>query len=214
MSSKPYYLIFRVYNGDPERDRLYAWSRNKKLVKALLKQRDSSKYDVKKLEREAVDYYYPEGELENGNQLNWLQLKSSSTGETVAFLTTMDEMQNTEKKIQNKFKSIPSLVERADGSSVVLELFHNLKDDWKNPLEFIGFRPIDLDYLFQSDDMIGCATSLDMIEGDIDDAYSAYDDLKHKGAFKSIIGQSMLNDVSTKILYSLESFVKTLKEDL
>jgi len=76
-------------------------------------------------------------------------------------------------------------------------------------LEYIGFRPPELEHIFQPADM----TDIDSM---IDLAYEGYQDAReyYYEPDNIVPGLSVLEDVSKQILYSLESFIKVMKGDL
>ena len=119
-------------------------------------------------------------------------------------------MYEVEKRIQDIFKDISSLDRITDSSRDNLyyfNLFMNIKEYYTDALFNIGFRPKEIDALYE--------TSSDDFSDEIIENYreSLLDKWKlRKNKHLPII--SYEDDYSNKIIYSLESFIKVLKDDL
>lgn len=215
------YLIFRIYDkpsiDSKQRIRYYGWSTLKNVIKAFLEQRDKSKYKVVKRTMEEAENLYDEGfhncAVDQEYMINFIKLPSSKTDLEVTFLTTQYELSEAEKKIQNLVidtASLESISGITDNSLNILELFINLKDPYAKALYYLGYRPKDLKILF------GEREDREEIEELIDQAYEGYSQFPQE-EYKYIPsppGLSTLDDISNKILYSIEAFIKVLKEDL
>ena len=203
-------MIFRTY---PDREsRIFAWTMSKDALKLFRKQRDQSKYRIMKLyidDKEEFD------DIHNGNMLDFLILKSVIDKKPIKFLTTDLEVQQYEKDLQKYFLKLPALVQRAGGKTTLLQLFMNLKEEYKEALDFIGYRPEELTDLFDDEEYSRCGTKSQWIEGDIESEYiDKYDsEARFGGHIIKPVGQNAFNDVFSKIIYSAESFVKMRKED-
>lgn len=211
------YLVYRVYSKK-ERPNInsngriifYGWTNNKNVIKAFFQQRDKSKYRVYKTNLEELGEKFSENDLELNNFIDYLPLKFVSSGEKINFFLTMDEMQEVEVKIQRYFREKCELVAIDEGKMNLLNLFLNLDDYYADALEYIGFIPPEINALFPS------ADPDDDIEYNISVGYDTYygapvERFKHLSAAP---GLNMIDKVYMKILYSVESFVKILKEDL
>ena len=220
MKTDRLFLVYRVYSAkerpDTSRDArmvFYGWTYNKNVIKALFTQRDKSKYYVVKTDKEEIGDNYAENMLEYDSMIDYIPLKFASTKEEIKFFTTKEEMQQAEIRIQRMFREMCNLVDRDKGNIILLTLFMNLKDYYAFPLEYIGFQPPEINDLFQSMD---AESSLEDIEDLITDGYSSalqspYEEIVHSN---KIPGLTFLGNTYLKILYSVESFIKVLKEDL
>lgn len=220
------YLIYRAYSekerpGSSPRDRIvfYGWTSGKSVVKAFFEQRDKKKYKVRKILEEDMDREvkgYIDGELDFQYLIDFIKLKSSSTGEDVQLFMTGNELKQAEIKIQEYFRDLAGLVERDNGKTRLLELYINLDDYYLDPLQYIGFNPPEMDALFDSVEYRESDDYAYSIEGLIESRYeSAYDVPSETYVHTGLIpGFSAMPAVSNKILYSIESFIKVMKEDL
>jgi len=217
VEDKLYYIIYRVYSHreGPGNHNIYGWTDSKKILKAFLQQRDEKKYSVRKLTREEIGESYSENDFYYENMISFIRLRSVQTGECIPLFMTMNEMSEVEKKIQKFFIELSSM----DKMSVVisgkksplyyLNMFIHLDEKYSEALEYIGFRPPELEHIFQPADM----TDIDSM---IDLAYEGYQDAReyYYEPDNIVPGLSVLEDVSKQILYSLESFIKVMKGDL
>lgn len=220
--SKKVYLIFRVYKHSETKEegevRYFGWSTFKKVVKAFFEQRDKDKYSIVEstveesceiYDRSTGAYY-----LDDEFMLNFIKLPSSKSDAEYTFITTQYELRESEIKIQRMMKdqcSLESIPGIKDSGMGVLECFINLKPKYANILYYLGYRPKDLDALFPTEE-----DEEESIENQINDAYNGNDEHPSE-EYKYIIkplGLSTLEDISNKILYSIEAFIKVLREDL
>ena len=213
MSDLRYYMIYRVYD-ESSRNHLYGWCTQKILVKALLSQRDKSKYKVVKMYDDEIADMYSENGLDTDLMIDQVKLRSSLSGDDVMFFTTKSELMEAEKGILRYLRDLPRLVERDKGNLDLLELFHNMKDYYKDALDLLGFRPPELETLFDRDDYVSCDNSIESMCKSIDDTYRfAYYEVKQM--IDHPIGlPSIDTELYTQVIYSLEAFVKILREDL
>ena len=98
----------------------------------------------------------------------------------------------------------------------LLELYINLDDYYLDALQYLGFKPPEMDILFDSAEYRESTDAIYSIDALIDSAYDALFDVPHEVYVHEgkIPGLSVLESVDTKILYSLESFMKVMKEDM
>ena len=215
--SKKYYILFRVYPDDPERNRLYGWSMSKNVIKAIMSQRDKSKYLLRKFSIDEISEKYSENSLDINMMIDKISLTSAATKEDVMFFSTKSELMEAEVRIQKMFRDLPRLVDRCNGELDVLELFHNLKNYYHDALDFIGMRPTEIEAIFDRDNYVSCENSIESIIDSIENAYIENERtlyLTGKHDMNKPIGLDMLDETYTKVLYSLEAFIKVLKEDL
>lgn len=216
MSKHSVFMVFRVYSSkeraDPnERNVYYGWSHAKSVVLAFLKQRSKKKYQVQKMNRGTIERIYGE-EPDDDTAINFVPVKSATTGETVNLFMTKVELLEAEKKIQRLFAQATSLDSAGEDIMEVLELFVNLDPYYGAALYYLGFRPRELDDLFPSADYHDDYGGSLGIEETIESVYQSPGELC-PGITPA--GQSsVVDDISKKIIYSLESFVKVLRDDM
>lgn len=222
VSNDVYYLVFRNYSykerphSTPDnRLEFYGWSQDKKVIKAFMIQRSKDKYKVVKKYKEM----FPEAMLESWvdieTMIDFIMLPSVTTGNEVPLFMTKQEMSEVEIKLRKYFKELPKLVEMANGEITLLRMYTNLKDKYHDVLNIIGYQPNELKTLYDD------SMSDEYSESYIKDLYSEYvtelgcEDCRKIG-HDEIPGRdwAIENDISYKIIYSVESFVKIMKDDL
>lgn len=216
MAKDSYYLVFRSYKkkerSDPmDRKVFYGWSQSKNVILAFLEQRNSKKYYVQKMSEDAVSKLFGE-ELEDGTMINFVELRSAKSLEMVKLFITPFELKESEKRIQKMFRDASTLSPSAGEDIMsVIELFMNLDDYYGQALFFLGFRPSEIDDLFPSADPSDDWSNTLPIEDQIDDSYYNSDcDIPGMVPVTPFI----LENVSKQIIYSLESFIKVLRDDM
>lgn len=216
------YLVYRIYQPDERPDKydrsvFYGWSKNKSIIKVFTQQRSKGKYHLIKIDEDDISNLYPDSDkspVDDDHMIDFVILKSVSTGESYHFITTSNELCNAEILIQRMMHDASSLSE--DGFKLNdINLFYNIKDEYLKALYYIGFRPDDLDILYPSADYHDDINNIQTIEEDIEDAYTyPYDESRFEVSKRKPMGMMNFTDISNKILYSLEAFVKVLKDDL
>lgn len=222
MSEEKIFVVYRNYSKKEQPDHevgpvLYGWSLNKSVVKAFLSQRTEGKYYVEKMKGnvdELIDGYY--NDLDTNNMINFVKLKSvEDKDEYVYLFMTANEMQEAEKRIQRHFRDLCSISDiKGDGD--YLEMFMNLEDYFADALDFIGYRPPEISIMCPAADYRDDPGEIMGIDELIEQAYdgaamSPHEVYENKA---DLPGLSTLTDVASKILYSVESFIKVLREDL
>jgi hypothetical protein len=198
---------------------VYGWTESKKIAWAFMKQRSPNKYKVVKMTSEQIAEMFSETIMESSNQLDYFKIRSAKTGDEVVFFTTMEEMNEAETKIQRYFRELPHLIEHADGREEVVHLFVRLKNKFAEALDFIGFRPPEVELLYDRDDWVG-DDGEGSIEGICDVIEQAYADKtidEYRNGWdcnKRPLSASATSDVYTKLIISLESFIMILKEEM
>lgn len=214
------YLVFRVYTKeeryDPE-DRcvFFGWSRNKHVIDCFKRQRNMKKYRITKLSDDEINYKYSEDILDNETMIDYIKLHSALNGKIVTFFSTSREIHDAEINIQRYFSELSSIA-NIKGDADYLSMIHNLKPMYGEALYFIGYRPKEFDILFQPVDSSNAYSSIELIENYIDDVYEgalSYP-TEHDSSGMDLNSVSILEDVYSKILYSLENFIRVLKDDL
>lgn len=223
MDDKLIYLVFRVYTDDErpgiefnDRVILYGWSSSKDVIKAFFSQRNKSKYQVRKVYEEDLARVYSETDLSFDIMIDMVELKVAATNEKIMLLSTKNELRQAEKDIHKMFRNLASIIEKPGSDIKVLELFMNLDDYYAKALEYLGFRPSELDDMFDFCGYRGASTHEEMYEQEIDDAYSG--SAEHPTEIykrdSRIPGLSVLTDISNKIIYSAESFIRVLRDQM
>ena len=216
-----YYLVYRQYS-DREKHLhsdqcvFYGWSESKDVIKAFRSQRAHNKYIVEKADTETIAARFAQTDMPSETMIDFIPLKMASTKEVVKFFTTRNEMQNIEKIIQRIFIDQARLVDRDDGHTTLLELYMNLDEWYKGALEYIGFVPPELEFLFDSAEFRETSESEYGIEQRIDEAYDGLFEWPQEEQVHdmTIPGLCGMKYVHNKIIYSLESFIKAARDDL
>lgn len=215
------YLVYRIYtkeerpNAD-ERSVLYGWSMNKSIIKAFCNQRNKDKYMVIRMSNDDIIRTFSEEIDDTDAMIDFIKLKSAKTHEVIYLFMTLNEMRETEKKIQKMFLDQAALENIPDDGNY-LNLFMNLKDYYADALFFIGFRPREVDVIFPSADPRDDYASIDRISQQIDEAYDGlfgYPQEELRRNPENIVGMSKIEDVANKICYSIESFIKVMRDDM
>lgn len=213
MSKDHRFIVFRKYkaNERPENERevYYGWTHSKSVVLAFIKQRSEKKYKIQKIPITTIERIYGE-DLDDDTMINYVELKSVESGEKVNLFITKVELNEAEKKIQRYFRDLSSLA-KYDDCMKLLELVMNLQPYYGSALFFLGFRPPEIDDLFASADPSDDYSNIDGVEEVIDECYNNPGEIYPN---MSPVGPSVVEDICRKVIYSLESFIKVLKDDM
>jgi hypothetical protein len=214
---KIYYMVYRVYNnkerpGSKENSVAYGWTSDKNVLKAFFKQRDEKKYLVIKMRKVQIEEI-----LNNYNHdatgeymIDYLPLKSAKTGEEFRLFMTVNEMQECERNVQKIFEDLSSIDKiDKDNISKYVSMIINLDQSYYDALFYIGYRPKEIAAMFDD-------CNDENIYQQIGNAYEGMpcEEYYSNGHLNQVPGLSALEDVSNKILYSVESFVKVLRKDM
>ncbi len=208
---KRYYVVFRVYSSKErpdlkDRSHVYGWTSSKKVLKAFLEQRDSKKYVVRKVPVDQLSNMLKRYDDETGElMIDVLKLTSTQTGEEFHIFMTEHEKDAVEKRIKRIFDELCS-IDRIDGDiEQYVDMVANLEDKYYDALFYLGYRPKEVEAKFDSHICEGNFT----YEGMPCEEYYREENLG-----ESLRLSSSTDDVSTKIIFSLESFVKGMRDDL
>lgn len=217
MKEKRYWLIYRVkdHKEDEMNARIYGWTDSKNALKAFSEQRDEKKYAIFEIEYQELEEKFNMGGLPDELKLDYLELTSVQTGDKIKLFMTMSEVGEVVKKIVRLFVDLSSLcnINFKDPNKEVLyfmNLIMNLKPKYYDALEYIGYRPPEIEQYFDS--ITG--THEDMINETVDLAIAETVHPMRQRSPGEIPGASALDDVADKILYSLEAFIKVMRDDL
>jgi len=215
------YMIYRVYSKSERPDYasrsiFYGWTRSKDVKKAFLSQRNKDKYRCVKAYDEDISEEYSEDVLDRDTMIDYINLRFASNPQNqIPFFTTVVELKAAEKNIQKYFKDLCSLDSVRNTDNIITMLTH-LDPYYSDALEYIGFRPEILEAMFPRACAMEGQLEIDRIENWIDMAYDgSYTYPEEEASSKhNIPGIGAMEDVSNKILYSVESFVKILRDEL
>lgn len=209
------FLVYRVYGPDEDRPvhvkdgqyHLYGWTTSKKVLKAFLQQRNKNKYIVKETDLEEIAEAYSSNDLKEEKMIDIAEFTSSQSGERIKFFSTQDELDYASNKIRSMFDDISSVTWILENTSTkrdiefFVHLINSLKPKYADALHYIGYRPKEIEDLFDSADSIY----------DGDSPRDWFEDPKKDDMYSGADGEY---DVSKYIIYSMESVIKVLREDL
>ena len=88
-----------------------------------------------------------------------------------------------------------------------LNLIGNIRKEYASALDILGFSPREFESLFPGED------TMEWIQHGIDDSYEDVD-IREYHKHYDMPGRSATNEIYMRIIYSLESFIRVMKEDL
>lgn len=214
MSKDIWYMVFRVYPldeiPDPELSCVfYGWTRSKAIAKAFLRQRAKSKYRIRRLDIEELqDLAQPLfDDSEEQVMIDFVKLRSAKSHEEVFILTTARELMMSEIRIQKMLNEASSLKTVDADITECVYILSNLKEKYADALYNIGFRPPEMESMYPSEDGF---TVLDETSEAIE-----YEYRNHSKSNKGLdIFQTSSDDLFSKSVYSLENFIRVMKDDL
>jgi hypothetical protein len=219
------YLVFRKYKKKEvqgtDRYVLYGWTKSPHVVSAFQLQRDNKKYrvvqrDYDELKNETTPFISDDLLIQR-NMIDYVELTSAQSGDKISLFTTANELNECEKKVQRLFHDLSS-ISNIKGKGDYLNMIINLDPYYRIPLFYIGYRPEELDILYPSADEQDNIASISYIEDCIDDAYDEICDITddNQERYHYIPGAMGLDpaNISSKVIYSLESFIKVLANDM
>jgi len=225
MNDHKYYIVYRVYTDEEMvkrirstgNNRIYGWTYDKRVLEAFMMQRDKKKYISYKVSRSKIEKTFGSSSLPPNTMINYLPLISAKSGEEIPIFMTMDESQECEKKIQRYFDEMSSLSNipfknKEKEIDFYVSMFVNIKEKYASAIHYLGFRPPEVDAKFDS--MIDAYDAGDVYDM-IDQAYEKGYPMEYHGALKDgVPGRALIDDPVRKSVYSFESFIKVLREDL
>lgn len=196
----------------------FAWTYDKTILKLFLEQRNEN-YKAVRSNRNEIQKIFNRNGNESERMIDFIILKSVSTGIEFKLFTTADELRTTEKLIQrlvNDKATLFNITNSIEKIEKYVKILMNLKDNFYNALYLIGFRPPEVLALFKPDEhqMFEIDDAIDAsYEGGwlSPNEYNSYWNGENRKKFYSI---HLLSDLYTKVLYSLEAFIKVLIKDL
>lgn len=214
------YVVYRVFTkkerpNPKERYCYYGWSISKAVIKAFMQQRDSKKYDVIKVDTDNVECITEDIDDDN-YMIDYIKLRSAKSDEEISLFLTRNELRECEMYIQSMFIEESSL-SNINGTGNYIEMILQLDNYYADALFMIGYRPKEIDILFPSADYHDDYSSIESLEEAIDNAYDdscrfAEEKIKHMPM--NIPGLYASIDIANKLYYSVESFIKALRDNL
>jgi len=221
MCEEKIYIVYRVYSKEERtseydvKARFYGWSLNKNVIKAFTSQRSKSKYKVIKTYIEFDNMQFDGIDLDSDNMIDFIKLRSAKTHEEFHLFMTANEMKEAEIRIQVYFRDL-CYISDINGKCDYVKMFLSLKDHYRDALDYIGYRPPELSAMFDSADYRDDPGDIMGITELIEEAYSgsSISPSESYDRNNNPPGLSVLSDIAIRILYSVESFVKVLRDDL
>lgn len=197
----------------------FAWTYDRNILKLFLEQRNEN-YKAVRSNRNEIQRIFNRNGTESERMIDFVILKSVSTGIEFKLFTTADELRTTEKLIQrliNDKTNLFNITNNIEKTEKYIKILINLRNDYYNALYLIGFRPPELLALFKPIDEHEMFEIDDAIDASYEGGwlppseYNSYWNGENRKKFYSI---NLLSDLYTKVLYSLEAFIKVLIKDL
>lgn len=217
MKEDQYFLVYRIHDdlvGFNTNLEFYGWTQSKYIVKTFFKQRDKKKFHCKRIDAEYLGRYAPLVK-DSMHMIDYIKLKSSKSGEEYSLFMTVFELKEVETNIQILFSEKCSLANyTTDGSKICLycDAIMNLKDKYSDALDFIGYRPPEIAELIDS---VKESSSYgpDTMEDYLDQAYQYREEFpEYQLEKRRTPGSIIYSDIANKVLYSIESFIKVMKD--
>lgn len=196
----------------------FAWTYDKTILKLFLEQRNEN-YKAVHSNRDEIQRIFNRNGNESERMIDFVILKSVSTGIEFKLFTTADELRTTEKLIQrlvNNKATLFNITNSIEKIEKYVKILVNLTDNFYNALYLIGFRPPEVLALFKPDEH-----QMFEIDDAIDASYEGgwlpsneYNSYWNGENRKKFYSTNLLSDLYTKVLYSLEAFIKVLIKDL
>lgn len=196
----------------------FAWTYDKTILKLFLEQRNEN-YKAVRSNRDEIQRIFNRNGNESEQMIDFVILKSVSTGIEFKLFTTADELRTTEKLIQrlvNNKATLFNITNSIEKIEKYVKILVNLTDNFYNALYLIGFRPPEVLALFRPDEH-----QMFEIDDAIDASYEGgwlppneYNSYWNGENRKKFYSTNLLSDLYTKVLYSLEAFIKVLIKDL
>lgn len=211
------YMIFRIYTQEERADRdqravFYGWTRSKVIRDAFMAQRKKRKYRCIKMYDEDIARYYSEDATDDSTMINILKLKSAADGKEYSLFMTANEVKQAEIEIQRMMEDACRLENIDADLNLLVDFFTSLDDYYADALMLIGYRPPEIRYKFPGADDEDDLTST---ERQIEEVYNH--NCSRDGDVKALATtppEIRLEQVADMVVYSLESFVRVMRNDL
>ena len=213
------YMVFRMPDNSDAYTKgsiptFWGWSRSKAVIKVFRHQRDQKKYKIMIMDEEDIAKHLSENLTDDSTMINWIELGNTETGEMIPFFTTKVEMETMEIKIQSMVSDACSLKD-IPNMTACIEAILNLRDEYAKVLELIGFQPKELSYIFDSVNERDDPYSIEGISDRICESYEFHAAYPEDNEFKhKVIGAQAMTSLARQIIYSIQSAVAVLRDDL
>ena len=208
-------MVYRVYDNKERPDEkrnshIYGWTCSKKVLKAFIHQRGEKKYLVKKMTMEELTNRLHNHDYDATGRyaIDFIKLKSVKNGEEFKLFMTANEMKQVEREVQRIFEDLSDL-DRIDPDNIsrYVNMVANLNEKFYDALFYLGYRPKEIEAAFDSPLGDMCTNPYDGIECE---EYYQSNSCNDEGRRQL----TAYDDVSNKIIYSIESFIKVMRKDL
>lgn len=204
------YLAYRIYENKDMSFKdsvLIGWTKHKNVIKSFMAQRDKKKYNIYKVDKSDI-----KGKLEKDNRIDALKIQSAKDGKEYLLFITPEELQEAENNIQYMIKQCMefSRITNDNDIETYVDMYCNLLDEYLDALELIGYVPVEVE-------SIGCDAYYEddgSLESTLDQINIAYTKDNKSKVFNRPPGMNTIKAVSKLIIYSLESFIMALKDDM
>lgn len=179
-----------------------------------MKQRNKKKFTYNKSDEEELGVLNQL--IDDRHMIDYIKLRSARSNETFMLFLTLSELMEIEIKIQRMFVEKCSLAHiTSDGELIYdyCEAILDLKKTYADALDIIGYQPPEIAELF--DGVMESYSQNDTIEDSIESAYAIGEDLdSYRIGRTQLPGSIVFSDTCKKVLYSMEAFVKVLRDNL
>ena len=203
------YAIYRNRFRTKE-DPIYGWTESKSTARMFLKERKKKKYTIMKSRYKELQKRFSEFEDQlDRYRLDLIRFKSSKDGKDYYLISTLNELKSYEMNCQDLFRYMSS-TEKIDPNRIeyFLDLIANIQKEYASALNVIGFVPREFESLFP-----GGEDSMEWVQHGIDSIYEDIDIREYHKHYE-MPGRVATNEIYMRIIYSLESFIRVMKEDL
>lgn len=203
------YVIFRKRFGN-NKDPIYAWTKKKDMLKCFFQERSRKKYRVIKARYIELERKFSDNPTRiDMYTLDFMKFPSHKDGLIYYILTTLEELRQYEYQCQDIFKYFSS-IEKIDQNRIeyFLNLVGNIEKEYLDALNAIGYNPQEFEALFP-----GGEDSMEWINHGIDASYEDLD-IEEFRKERVLPGKNVSSDIPKKLIYSIESFIKIMKDEM
>lgn len=210
-----YYLVYKTSDdrhGGIEG--MYGWTTNKSVLNAFLKQRKKNNYVVDKIhvdidknalrsKQGLIEFKYLDVDLDDNLMIDILPLKSCQSGNIVKLFSTNEEKIQIVNNIDNMFDELRSFQREDDIDNIkgMVDTYRVIRSKYIDALETIGYRPMEVEYMYDS----------------VDDIYNEVNygfGYEPEDSDSNGLGNSYNYAMHKSVIYSLEAVIKVLKDEL
>jgi len=213
MKERVYVVLKRQprFRGEAkESPAIYAWTSSKATLKAYLQQRDVKKYTFLEMDYENFkDEIGWSGYSLEELMIDSVLLPSKRSSKDVLLFTNREEWYRIQEAVRNLFTKAAALEAYypADRLTRVIDLITNLKTRYADALYFLGYRPKELDAVYDS-------VGYDYYDDYIASTLVGDTDIPLRNIARESREACYLDDPFKIVIYSLESVIKVMLDDL